>query len=480
MTSDKLRSALALYAVTDRAWTHNATIADQVETAILGGATLIQVREKNISPSAFETVARSIQRITKKYQIPLIINDDVALAKTIDAEGVHIGQNDQALKTAREILGPKKIIGVSVQTLEQALCAEREGADYLGVGAVFQTGSKADATLVPLNTLKEICKRVSIPVVAIGGIHADNMHHLYGTGLSGISVISALFGADDVLTAAQDLKLKSKALHFKAPKKILTIAGSDSSGGAGIQADLKTIEAHGMYGMTVITALTAQNTLGVDGILEISPEFVSAQLNAIYNDMPPDAVKIGMVANPEIIKIISDFLITHPTPYVILDPVMVSTSGSKLISDSARNTLVHMLMPLADCITPNIAEAELLCGFKIENEADMLRAAESLSSKINTQLLIKGGHLKTSSNDLLYHKGSALWFNGARIENDNTHGTGCTLSTAIACHLAATGDLELSISRAKSYVTEVLSAGLDIGKGSGPLWHGASKHHKYL
>ena len=186
-------------------------------------------------------------------------------------------------------------------------------------------------------------------------------------------------------------------------------------------------------------------SLGVDGILEISPEFVSAQLNAIYNDMPPDAVKIGMVANPEIIKIISDFLITHPTPYVILDPVMVSTSGSKLISDSARNTLVHMLMPLADCITPNIAEAELLCGFKIENEADMLRAAESLSSKINTQLLIKGGHLKTSSNDLLYHKGSALWFNGARIENDNTHGTGCTLSTAIACHLAATGDLELSI-----------------------------------
>lgn len=480
MTTDEIRSALALYAVTDRTWTQNKSIAEQVESVILGGATMVQVREKELSASAFETVARSIQRITKQHHIPLIINDDVTLAKCIDAEGVHIGQNDQALKTARLLLGPNKIIGVSVQTVEQALCAEREGADYLGVGAVFETGSKADADKVSLNVLKAICKSVSIPVVAIGGIHADNMHHLYGTGLAGISVISALFASDDPLKSAQNLKLKSKNLHFKTPKKILTIAGSDSSGGAGIQADLKTIEAHGMYGMTVITALTAQNTLGVDGIFETSPEFVKAQLEAIYNDMPPDAVKIGMVANPEIIKVISDFLKTHPTPYVIFDPVMVSTSGSKLISDAARDVLVQMLMPLADCITPNIAEAELLCGFSIENEADMRRAAETLSHKINTQLLIKGGHLKSSSNDLLYYKGSPKWFKGPRVNTDNTHGTGCTLSTAIACHLAATGDLEVSIARAKDFVSEALLAGLDIGKGSGPLWHNRNDHHRYL
>lgn len=479
MTIDELNINLSLYAVTDRAWTQNTSIAAQVEKAILGGVTMIQVREKTLSFDAFETIAREVQAITTHYKIPLIINDDVNLAKTIDAEGVHIGQSDQTLKSARALLGPNKIIGVSVISVEQALCAEREGADYLGVGAIFETGSKSDATYVSISDLKAICSSVSIPVVAIGGIHLKNMHHLYGTGLTGISVISAVFGSADILGAAQKLKEHAQQLHFKTPKKILTIAGSDCSGGAGIQADLKTIEAHGMYGMTVITALTAQNTLGVNGVLDTEPAFVKAKLEAIYSDMPPDAVKIGMVANPEIIRIIAEFLKVHKTPYVVLDPVMVSTSGSNLLSESAHDALVHILMPLVDCITPNIAEAEVLCGFKIENEDDMIHAAKTLSQKINARILIKGGHLKNSSNDLLYDREEAIWFKGNRIETNNTHGTGCTLSSAIACHLAATGDFETSISRAKDYVTDVLSAGLDIGQGSGPLWHSVNTNHRY-
>lgn len=480
MTTDKLRESLALYAVTDRTWTINSTLAEQVESVILGGVTMIQVREKSLLDTDFEIIARSIQQVTQKYMIPIIVNDNIEVAKSIDAAGVHIGQNDQEIIEVRKRLGPDKIIGVSVQTLEQALKAEREGADYLGVGAVFQTQTKSDATLVTLDVLKSICHSVSIPVVAIGGINEKNIHELYGTGLAGVSVISALFGSDDPQKASEYLRSKTSQLKFQSPKKILTIAGSDCSGGAGVQADLKTIEAHGMYGMTVITALTAQNTLGVEGVFESTPEFVKAQLDAIYSDMPPDAIKIGMVSNPEIIKVISEFLQNYPTPYVILDPVMVSTSGSKLISEDALDVLIHHLMPYADCITPNLEEAEVLCGFHIQDETDMMKAAKVISQKIKTTLLIKGGHLKTTSNDLLFTETHYKWFTGNRIKTENTHGTGCTLSSAIACHLAATGDLEISIARAKSYVTDTLSIGLDIGKGNGPLWHSANTQHKYL
>lgn len=254
-------------------------------------------------------------------------------------------------------------------------------------------------------------------------------------------------------------------------KKVLSIAGSDCSGGAGIQADLKTIMAHKLYGMSVITALTAQNTMGVRGVLEATPEFVGMQIDAIFADIVPDAVKIGMVSNIDIIKIIAEKLVYYNVKNIVVDPVMISTSGSKLLDDNAIEMLKLKLLPIADVITPNIPEAESLCGFSIHTAEDMERAAKQISVGLKGAVLIKGGHFKDNSNDLLFDNGNIHLFYSPKIANPNTHGTGCTLSSAIACNLAEGCDMKTSIQKAKNYITGALNDDLDLGKGSGPLNH---------
>lgn len=254
-------------------------------------------------------------------------------------------------------------------------------------------------------------------------------------------------------------------------KKVLTIAGSDSSGGAGIQADIKTIAVHKMYAMSAITALTAQNTTGVYGISEVTPEFIEKQIDCIFTDIYPDAVKIGMVSNSKIIESIAKKLKEYNAKNIVVDPVMVSTSGSKLLSDEAQNTLISKLLPLGTVITPNIPEAEVLCGFSINNEEEMVKAAKEISKFYSGAILIKGGHLINDAIDLLYEDGNIHWYSERRINNPNTHGTGCTLSSAIACNLANGKSLDESIKNAKSYLTGALEAMLDLGKGAGPLDH---------
>lgn len=253
--------------------------------------------------------------------------------------------------------------------------------------------------------------------------------------------------------------------------KVLTIAGSDSSGGAGIQADIKTITANGMYAMSVITAITAQNTIGVQAVNEISPEMVAEQLDSVFTDIFPDAVKIGMVSSDKIIEVIADKLIKYRAKNIVLDTVMVSTSGCKLISDNAINALKKYLIPLADLITPNIPEAEVLSGMKIKNREDMLLAAKKLAESYDGAVLLKGGHMVSDATDLLYAGGKAVWLVGKRIDNPNTHGTGCTLSSAISCGLAGGKDLVTSIKEAKEYLTGAIAAMMDIGNGQGPVNH---------
>lgn len=253
--------------------------------------------------------------------------------------------------------------------------------------------------------------------------------------------------------------------------KILTIAGSDCSGGAGIQADLKTIAAHKMYGMSVITALTAQNTTGVYGIMDVTPEFVANQLDCIFTDIYPDAVKIGMVSNSAIIDVISEKLKQYRARNIVVDPVMVSTSGCKLLSDDAMEAFVHKLIPCGTIITPNIPEAEILCGFEIKNEKGMVRAAEQFAENYHGAILVKGGHLVNDAIDLLFENDTAHWYSSERIDTRNTHGTGCTLSTAISCNLAAGNSLDESIKYAKNYLVGALGAELDLGKGAGPMDH---------
>ena len=254
--------------------------------------------------------------------------------------------------------------------------------------------------------------------------------------------------------------------------KVLTIAGSDSSGGAGIQADIKTITVHKMYAMSAITALTAQNTTGVYGILEATPEFVANQLDCIFGDIRPDAVKIGMVSNIDIIKIIAQKLSEYEAENIVVDPVMISASGGKLLNDDAIEALITYLFPLAAVITPNIPEAETLVGFPVKSKEDMKKAAEKIARFTKGGVLIKGGHLdSTITSDLLYLEGKEFWFEAPMINNPNTHGTGCTLSSAIACNLAEGLTLHESVKNAKEFITGAIKANLKLGKGLGPLNH---------
>ena len=255
-------------------------------------------------------------------------------------------------------------------------------------------------------------------------------------------------------------------------KTALTIAGSDSSGGAGIQADIKTMTANGVFAMSAITALTAQNTTGVTDIFETTPHFLAEQLDAVFTDIRPDAVKIGMVSSAALIETIAAKLKEYNASHIVVDPVMVATSGAKLLRDDAVTALCKNLLPLAEVLTPNIPEAEILCGHAITSPAEMEQAAREISAAFGCNVLCKGGHDLNDANDLLYlTDGTARWFNGRRIDNPNTHGTGCTLSSAIASNLAKGHGLEESIRRAKEYISGALAAMLDLGRGSGPMDH---------
>ena len=277
-------------------------------------------------------------------------------------------------------------------------------------------------------------------------------------------------------------------------KTALTIAGSDCSGGAGIQADLKTMLANGVYGMSAITALTAQNTMGVAAVSEVSPEFLGQQIDAVFTDIFPGAVKIGMTANEGLIEIIAERLSFYKARNIVVDPVMIATSGARLISENAIAVLKEKLLPIADIVTPNIPEAEVLSGMRIFSKANMEQAARLIFDSYGCAVLLKGGHslssaklnigseatlLTSDANDLLCENGGMTWFSGKRIDNPNTHGTGCTLSSAIASNLAKGHDLRTSVTLAKEYISGALSAMLDLGNGSGPLDHGFDINNKY-
>ncbi len=262
-------------------------------------------------------------------------------------------------------------------------------------------------------------------------------------------------------------------------KTALTIAGSDCSGGAGIQADIKTMTLNGVFAMSAITALTAQNTTGVRGVAESTPEFLAQQIDAVFEDIRPDAVKIGMVSSAGLIRTIAERLKYHKAENIVVDTVMVATSGARLIDEDAVDVLKSELIPLATLVTPNIPEAEILSGMKIKDGNDMLMAAKSIFDAYQCAVLLKGGHRISDANDLVYTKGGFQWFEGKRIDNPNTHGTGCTLSSAIASNLAKGYTLEDSVLQAKEYISDALSAMLDLGNGSGPMNHAFALTGRY-
>ena len=463
---------LLLYAVTDRGYLGGQPLEEAVEQVLQGGATCIQLREKEASDEEMITLAKKLKSVCAHYGVPLLINDRVKVALEVDADGVHVGQDDFPVVEARRLLGPEKIIGTSAHNVKEAEQALRDGADYIGSGAVFGTGTKIDAGKLELSELKEICA-VGLPVVAIGGIQESNLLQLKGLGISGVAVVSALFCAKDKIAAARRLTSLSRIAvgHGNSRKTALTVAGSDPSGGAGIQADLKTMTANGVYGMSVITALTAQNTTGVSGIFEVPPEFVAQQMDCVFSDIPPDAVKTGMLGSSELIRTVAAKLREYHAGPIVVDPVMVSTSGSRLLPEDAVDALKAELLPIAMVLTPNIPEAEVLAGMDIQSGDDMQEAARRIQKAYGCAVLCKGGHRLNDAGDLLYADGKSTWFYGKRVDTQNTHGTGCTLSSAIASNLAKGKNLEEAVRYAKEYLSGALAAGLELGAGSGPMDH---------
>ena len=458
---------LNLYAITDRECLKGKDIKLHVELAIQGGATMIQLREKNISTEELIKIAKELVPICHKHGVKLIVNDDWKAAKLSGADGVHVGLEDTSVAEIRAKTDTAFIIGATAKTVEQAQKAQSQGASYIGVGAVFPSPTKTNAIRITTDELRTICRSVNIPAVAIGGISLENMWQLRGCGNVGIAVVSAVFGNDNPYTSA---KLLSKVWKkVRNTHTALTIAGSDCSGGAGIQADIKTMQAHGVYAMSAITALTAQNTTGVH---DVPSESVAEQIDMVFSDIRPDSVKIGMISGAETAEVIAEKLKYWKAENIVVDPVAVATSGADLSSTETYEKVKKLLFPISTVITPNIPEAELITGIKIDDLEDMQKSAEIIAKRYNCNVFLKGGHLKDSADDLLYrNNGKYKWFEGRRINNNNTHGTGCTLSSAIASNLAKGYTLEKSIELAKEYINSCLSAMLDIGHGNGPLNH---------
>ena len=471
-----IKKMLALYAVTDRSWTGRQTLYEQIESALKGGVTCVQLREKKLSREEFLAEAAEVKKLCDRYEVPLIINDDVEIALKCGAAGVHVGQSDARPEEIRQKAGKDFIIGVTAKTVSQAEDAWKGGADYLGVGAMFATTTKTDTYTIPHETVFHMKEKMPLPIVVIGGITPENLESLSSIPLDGAALAGGIFSADNIEERCKTLR-KSLEQMTASVKTALTIAGSDSSGGAGIQADLKTMLANNVFGMSAITALTAQNTTGVQGIFPVSPEFLALQIDSVFTDIYPDAVKIGMISNKELMEVIIQKLSQYKAKNIVVDPVITATSGAKLLAagngpeDPVLATLKTKLLPLADLATPNIPEAEILSGIPIHSASDMEQAARIIQDACGCNVLIKGGHSINDSNDFLLEQGCGTWLSGRRISNPNTHGTGCTLSSAIASNLAKGQTLYDAVFHAKKYIEAALSKMLDLGSGSGPLNH---------
>jgi len=457
-----------VYLITD----HGDRLAERVRDAINGGVTVLQYRNKRGDSAGKFAVGMELKQLCAAAGVCFIVNDDMMLAKELDADGLHLGQGDGDPLEARSLLGTRKIIGVSTHTMAEALRAEAAGADYIGFGAIYPTGSKDVEHLPGPEALATVRTKIKIPLVAIGGINRDNGAQLIDSGADAVAVISAILGSREPALAAAELSLLFNRRGVFPRGKVLSIAGSDSGGGAGIQADIKTVTLLGSYAAAAITALTAQNTRGVSAIHGVPADFVAEQLDAVFSDIPIDVVKTGMLFSAEIIGVIADKLREYNKRIVVIDPVMMAKGGADLVAPEALAMFKKLLLPAAYLLTPNIPEAEKLSGILINDEDGMERAAKALCRMGARNVLIKGGHLAEGTAVDIFHDGSGfIRFPVPRIHTRNTHGTGCTLASAIAAFLAQGEPLPRAIANAKEFITAAIKLAQPLGKGHGPVNH---------
>lgn len=465
-----------LYLITDD--NRDGTLLARVAAALRSGVRVLQYRDKHASPEQRLEMATRLTALCHEAGAILIVNDDAGLALACKADGVHLGQRDGGVAAARTLLGPAKLIGVSTRTVAEAQAAAAAGADYIGLGSMYATTTKGDAVVVGPERLREVRAALSLPIVAIGGIDRDNAGPVIDAGADSVAVISAVMAAPRPDCAAKELALLFNRRMPRPRGRVLTVAGSDSGGGAGIQADLKTITLLGSYGMSAITALTAQNTRGVSAIHAVPPEFVTSQIEAVLSDIGTDTVKTGMLLNAGIIGEVATAIARHRL-LAVVDPVMIAKGGASLLLTEAVTALRDELIPRAYLLTPNLPEAEALTGLTITDEEGMAKAAQALQELGAANVLIKGGHLEVGDEavDLLLCGDTLHRFVAPRLATTHTHGTGCTFAAAIATFLAQGHPLPDAVAWAKDFLTTAIRTALPLGSGHGPVnhWQGAKE-----
>jgi hydroxymethylpyrimidine kinase/phosphomethylpyrimidine kinase/thiamine-phosphate diphosphorylase len=445
------------------------------ELALKGGATIVQLRDKHTPVRQLLDLGHKLKNLCHEYNALFIVNDSIELALQTDADGVHLGQDDGEVAYARTQLGDSAIIGVSTRNVDMARRAQQHGADYIGCGSVYPTATKDDAIHIGIEELGRVCQAVDIPVVAIGGIQAGNLPEVLEQGAQSAAVVSAVMNAPRPDVAARELSLMFR--RFAAFKKIqppigrvLIIAGSDSGGGAGIQADIKTVTLLGSYAASAITALTAQNTTGVQGIHPVPPAFVAQQAQSVLEDIGADVVKTGMLLNAEIIRAVAGILRHAPTLNVV-DPVMIAKGGANLLESEAISAFKEEILPLTYVLTPNIPEAEALTEISISDRTAMEKAARLLQKMGAAHVLIKGGHLEGAPVDILRYQDTSIALEKERIDSPNTHGTGCTSASALAALLAQGFPLPAAAQLAKEFIHTAITTAPELGHGHGPVNH---------
>ncbi|MFK5927161.1 MAG: bifunctional hydroxymethylpyrimidine kinase/phosphomethylpyrimidine kinase [Desulfuromusa sp.] len=457
-----------LYLITDD--NQDGKLLAKVEAALAGGTKTVQYRAKNIRPEERQKMAENLRVLCHEREARLIINDLPELAHEIDADGVHLGLEDMSIVQARQILGHKKLIGISTHSVDEALKAEAHGADYIAIGSIFPTTSKEGASLVGLKTLIKVRKAVRIPVVAIGGITPDGAFEALDAGADAIAIMSGIMADADPARAAKEYSLLFNRNKPAPNGRVLTIAGSDSSGGAGIQADIKTITLLGSYASSVLTALTAQNTLGVNDTYMVHTDFVIKQLEAVLDDIGADTVKTGMLSWGGIVSRVAK-TIEERSLLAVVDPVMIAKGGESLLDKEAHDSLISRLLPQSYLLTPNLPEVEVMTGIEPRTIEEMIEAGRNLQELGARNVLIKGGHLNGDATDILLMGDEEHQLTSPRFDTINTHGTGCTLSSAIATFLAQGYPLKYAVERGKRFVSLAIESSVQLGRGHGPVNH---------
>lgn len=457
-----------LYLITDN--NEDGRLLDKVASALNGGVKIVQYRAKNIRPDERRETAQKLKDLCRKHEALFIVNDLPELARDVDADGVHLGQDDMPAVEARQIMGRNKLIGISSHSVEEALKAEAQGADYVAIGSIFPTGTKEDTTHVGLSMLSRVRKAVRVPLVAIGGITPAGAFEALEAGADSVAVISGIMADSDPARAAKEYSLLFNRNKPQPNGRVLTIAGSDSGGGAGIQADIKTITLLGSYASSVLTALTAQNTLGVQETYAVYTDFVIKQLNAVLDDIGTDTVKTGMLSWGGIVTRVAK-TIKERSLLAVVDPVMVAKGGESLLDSEAHDSLISRLLPESYLVTPNLPEVEALTGIDPQSVEGMIEAGRNLQELGARNVLIKGGHLNAEATDILLMGNEMYQMTSQRFETVNTHGTGCTLSSAIATFLAQGYPLRYAVERAKQFISLAIEHSVQLGHGHGPVNH---------